>query len=456
MAKKEFTLAKSEKLFDKALKLMPGGVSSNARLWRATQFLPHHENQKQMTLFIKKAHGSHIWDVDDNEYIDYRLGFGPVILGHSYPAVVKAIHEEENLGSVYAFDSPLEIEVAEMIMKMVPCSEMIRFSVTGTEATMHAIRVARAYTKKEVIVKFEGHYHGNHDYLLFSTHPPYTELEKKPYMMSAGIPESIRKLVIVEKWNDFESIEKTVKQHHDKIAAIITEPIMGNSSAIMPKKGYLKHLKELCDKYNIVLIFDEVKTGFRVAQGGAQELFKVKPHLATFAKSVSNGYPMSLITGQKEIMELFGPKGVAHGGTYTSNPVSLTAAKATLNVLKDKKVYEKLNSYGSRLMKGIDKVFSEEKEHFILQGVPEMFQFVCSDREEITNYKDLRSYCDFRLFLKIQFELMKNGVMIDLDNQECWYISLSHSEQDLKKTLDAFNLAVQNSKKYAHLKDRVM
>lgn len=422
---------------------MPAGVSSNARLWQTAQFCPIYT---PCTIFVKKASGSHLWDVDGNEYIDYRLGFGPIILGHSYPAIQQEIHKSEKKGTVYALDNELELSVAEKIIKMVPCAEMVRFSVTGTEATMHAIRVARAYTKKEVVVKFEGHYHGAHDYLLFSTHPPYEVLERKAYPMSLGIPNAINKLVIVERWNDFDLIEKTVKKNHKKIAAIITEPIMGNAAAIMPKIGYLKFLKELCDRYNIVLIFDEVKTGFRVSRGGAQELFKVTPHLATFAKSMSNGYPTSAITGQKEIMDLFGPKRVVHGGTYASNPVSLTAANATLKILDRGKVFRYLNSYGKKLMNGLQKIFEESKLTVKIQGVPQMFQFICTKREEITNYKELRTTCDFNLYSRIQYELLKNGVMIDEDNQECLYTCFSHSKKDLQKTLEVFSKAVENSK----------
>lgn len=443
--KGELKVKKSMELFSEALKVMPGGVSSNARLWQTAQFCPIYT---PCTIFAKKAFGSHIWDVDNNKYIDYRLGFGPIILGHSYPPVTKALNAAEKRGTIYALDNELELEVAKTIIEMVPCAEMVRFSVTGTEATMHAIRAARAYTKKEVIVKFEGHYHGAHDYLLYSTSPPY-DTKIRPYAMSRGIPKAIEKLVMVETWNNFQAIESTVKKHHRKIAAIITEPMMGNASGIMPKPGYLKFLKELCDRYGIVLIFDEVKTGFRVSRGGAQELYNVTPHLATFAKSMSNGYPMSAIAGEEEIMRLFGPghKGVTQGGTYASNPLSLTAAKATLNILKSRNVYSRLNNYGTKLMKGIKRILTDNDVMNVVQGHPTMFQYICTNnKSEIHNYRELKSNYGMDLYSKIQYWLLTQGVLLDEDSQECFYTCLSHSKEDLKATLKAFEISVEKAK----------
>ncbi len=432
------------KLFSDALKIMPGGVSSNARLWQTAYFCPIYS---PCTIFAKRAYGSHIWDVDDNKYIDYRLGFGPVILGHGYSAVRKAVNKKEREGTVYALDNELELDVAKMLKEFVPCAEMVRFSVTGTEATMHAIRAARAYTGKEIILKFEGHYHGGYDYMLYSTHPPY-DTKKRPYQQSIGIPSSISKLVKVETWNNFESLENTVKKHHGKIAAIITEPIMGNAAAIMPKPGYLRFMRELCDRYDIVLIFDEVKTGFRVARGGAQELYGVKPDLATFAKSISNGYPMSAITGKREIMELFGPgpHKVTQGGTYASNPMSMAAAKATLSILRNRDVYDRLNGFGRELMKGIKNILEEHRVKAVVQGRPTMFQYIATNnRKAIHNYRELKSNYHAHLFGKIQYWLMTKGVLVDEDNQECFYTSLSHDRKDLKHTLDAFDFAVDQA-----------
>ena len=437
-------LTKSYELFRKASKILPGGVSSNARLWATARFCPIYT---PCTIFLKRARGSHVWDIDNNEYIDYRLGFGPVILGHSYPDVTKALGRAEKKGSIYGLDNELEIKVAETIISMVPCAEMVRFSVTGTEATMHAIRAARAYTKKDVIVKFAGHYHGSHDYLLYSAHhTPVINLDK-PYRMSEGIPKAIDNLIMVSQWNDAEEISTIMKKNHKKIAAIITEPIMGNAAGIMPQPGYLKLLKELCDQYDSLLIFDEVKTGFRVAKGGAQELFNVTPHLTTMAKSISNGYPLSVITGQREIMEMYGPGRVAQGGTYAGNPISLAATKATLQVLNKPNTYTKLNSFGTKLINGINEIFMKNGINVSINGVPTMFQYaIFKDvAQPVRNYLDL-SKSDADMFSKLQYELMKQGVLVDEDYEECFYTSLSHSDADLKKTLEAFEIAVPAAK----------
>lgn len=424
--------------------MLPGGVSSNARLWATAQFCPLY---MPCTIFLKRANAGHVWDVDNNEYIDYRLGFGPVILGHGYPSVTATIRKAVRSGSVYGLDNELEVEVAEEITSLVPCSEMVRFSVTGTEATMHAVRVARAYTKRDIIVKFTGHYHGSHDYLLYSAHHTPFQYVGKGYPMSRGIPKAINKLIIAARWNDPERITEIMKAYKGRIAAIITEPIMGNAAGIMPQPGYLKLLKELCEQYDSLLIFDEVKTGFRTALGGAQKLYNVTPHLATFAKSISNGYPLSVITGQREIMSLYGPGKVAQGGTYAGNPISLTAAKATLEVLKKPGTYAKLNSYGKKLMKGISKIFSENDIGASINGVPTMFQYAlfAGAPHQLTHYYDLKE-TDTKLFAKVQYELMKQGVLVDEDYEECIYTCLSHNNEDLEKTLKAFAMAVPIAK----------
>ncbi len=427
---------------------MPTGVNSNARLWRNPRFC-YVGPAAAASLFAEKAYGSHIWDVDGNEYIDYRLGFGPVILGHSYPKVSKAVADQVlKRGTVYALSTELELEVADRLTKAIPCAEMVKFSNTGTEATAHAIRLARAYTKKNVILKFEGHYHGWQDYLNFSTHPPYTTPEREPFPQSAGIPNEIKKFIIVERWNDFHSIEQTVKERHDEIAAIITEPIMGNAGAITPKPGYLKFLRELCDRYGILLIFDEVKTGFRVAYGGAQELYDVKPHIATYAKAISNGFPMSAIVGEREIMDTFGvgTQKANHAGTYNANPVSLTAANETLKILARKDVYRHMKKYCGRLCSGILQAARSANMPVKILGVPGLFQMLYTEKEEINDYEDLRNeITDF--YVKVQYELLKEGIMIDADNQECIYTSFSHDADDLDKTLSAFKKAIDIASK---------
>lgn len=437
---KKLNVEKSERLYKQALDVLPLGVSSNARLWRGVcpVYTP-------CSIFIKSARGSHIWDVDGNEYIDYRLGFGPVILGHSYPKVHRRVHQIDEDGLVFALSHQLEISVAKKIREMVPCAEMIRFSNSGTEATMHALRIARAYTGRDRVLKFEGHYHGAHDYLLFSVDPGFEELEEKkdePIPASAGIPDPIRYLILTLPWNDFEAVENAVKKHSKEIAAIITEPVMGNCCAIPPKEGYLKFLRELCDQYDIVLIFDEVKTGFRLGRGGAQKLFGVTPDLATFAKSLGNGYPIACIAGKRDIMANIGPHRVLHGGTYSGNPVSLAASDATLDELKKDRVFSHLRGFGTKLMKGMADVFEDHGLNFHIFGFPEMFQFVFSDKEEIWSYRDLKG-ADFDTYAKLHYELLKHGVMIDQDNEEPCFTCYSHKKEDLENTLTALDTSLK-------------
>ena len=441
MKKLKFT--KSYALFKEALKYLPAGVSSNARLWQKVcpTYMP-------CSLYIDRAKGAYIWDVDDNKYIDYRLGFGPVILGHAFPEVRRKVDEAEKYGEVFALSHEMEISVAKKFKESVPCADKVRFSNTGTEATMHAIRVARAFTGKEKVLKFEGHYHGAHDYVLFSTDPPFnTPMHQGtpvPFVQSEGIPKAIEKLVLVERWNNFETLERTVEKNADDIACIITEPIMGNCSGIMPQKGYLKFLKKLCDAHGVLLIFDEVKTGFRVSLGGAQELFGVKPHLATFAKSMGNGYPVAAIAGVEEVMSEIGPHYVVHGGTYSSNPVSLAAVDATLGYMSKHDVFKHLNSFGEKLMAGIGDVFKDKGvEHKVL-GCPSMFQFLFTTLDDVKEYRDLAT-CDLEMYSRMHYELLKEGVMVDEDNEEVMFTSYSHGNKELNATLDAFEDALPDA-----------
>ncbi len=431
---KTFKLKKSEQLFKEALKYLPAGVSSNARLWRRLCRIG-----VPCSIYVDRARGSHIWDVDGNEYIDYRLGFGPVILGHSYPAVQKRIHDAEKKGTVYALSTEKEIQVAKLLRWIVPSAEMVRFANSGTEATMHALRVARAFTGREKVLKFEGHYHGAHDYLLYSTDAPFEKLNSRPVVMSQGIPKAIEKLVVTARWNDFEGMEKLMKRN--KLAAVICEPVMGNAGVIPPQHGFLKHLRQLCDKYGVVLIFDEVKTGFRLANGGAQEVFHVKPDISTFSKSLGNGYPIAAFAGKREVMDVIGPQKVVHGGTFSSNPVSLTAALATLHELRRKNVVGHMQSYGRKLIKGFIQILADRNLDFMIQGYATMFQFFFT-KENVWEYRDIKN-CNLNVYADLQMELLKRGVMFDEDNEEPLFTCYSHSNEDLQKTLAAFEEAAR-------------
>jgi glutamate-1-semialdehyde 2,1-aminomutase len=444
IAPKPLKLAKSIKLFHEAIKLLPAGVSSNVRVWKSTcpSYMP-------CSIYMRKAKGAHVWDVDGNRYIDYNLAYGPVILGHAYPAVTKSVDAAQQKGSVYGFSNELEIKVAKAIRRAVPFAEMMRFSNSGTEATMHALRIARAFTKRDIVVKFEGHYHGAHDYLLWSLPTDKTRksaakpFSQTPVAASLGIPEGMRQFVITERWNDFQAIENIFRKFGDRIAAVITEPIMGNAAAIMPRPGYLKHLRRLCTQYGALLIFDEVKTGFRVGIGGAQKAFNVKPDISCFAKSLSNGYPFSAIAGRREVMELVGPGSVLHGGTYAGNPVSLAAADATLKEFTRKKVFTHLISYGTKLVKGIAEITKDLGVAATIQGFPTIFQILFTDKQ-IWDYRGL-SVADYNLYSRLHYEIMREGVMIHEDNEEVWFTSYSHKKEELEKTLAAFETALRRA-----------
>ena len=438
---KQLKLKGSMFLYKQSLELFPAGTGSNARIMRSVCPI-----SAPCTIFINKAKGAHIWDVDDNQYIDYRLGYGPVILGHGYPRVVQAVNRAQKEGAVYALGNELEIELAKKIVQHVPCAEMTRFANSGTESTMAAVRVARGYTKKEKIIKFEGAYHGAYDYMLFSTEPPFTAPRKKPYQMSWGIPKGIDKYIFIEEWNDFDGVEQTMRRHHKEIAAIICEPVMGNAGCIPPKPGFLKHLRELCDKYDVLLIFDEVKTGFRLAMGGAQGIFKVTPDIGCYAKSLGNGYPIAAVTGPSEIMSVIGPNKVVHGGTYSANPISMAAGLATIDVFERKDVHEHINGFGKKLMKGIGQVLADAKMPHVVQGFPTMFQFFFTKKREVASFRDLE-HCNMALYASLHVELLKRGIMIDEDNGEVIFTSFTHHSRELNETLDAFAEAVKAVKK---------
>jgi glutamate-1-semialdehyde 2,1-aminomutase len=429
--KKIFT--KSRALQQRAESVMPLGVNSNFRYWG-----------KGITPYVERGKGAYLWDVDGNQYIDYRLGFGPIILGHAYESVDRKVREEIDQGVLFAMTSELEIKVAEMIVEMCPAVEMVRTACSGTEATMHAIRVARAYSGREKIIKFEGMYHGFHDHTLFSTYSPieaYGNLYSPiPAPSSSGIPRVMNGLIYTIPFNNFEVFEKTVKHVGHDVAAIIAEPCMGNCAAILPEPGFLDLIRERCDQYGIVFILDEVKTGFRIAKGGAQEFYGIQPDLATYAKSLGNGYPIAAFGGKKEIMSIIG-NGVAQGGTYNNNKPGLAAAYATLLELASNPVLEVIAQRGQRLMNGIMDIFSRAGIPACMNGYPAMFSFAVG-KEKVTGQRDW-SDTERDYYLALVEALIERGVMPDHDPREPWFLSYSHSDEDISRTLEAFEETIK-------------
>lgn len=430
-------MSKSQELQKKAQQLIPLGVNSNFRYWG-----------EGITPYVQKAKGSHLWDVDGNEYIDYRLAFGPIILGHSYDEVDNAVAEAIHNGTMCAMTFELEIELAQRIKDMCPCCEMSRLSCSGTEATQHALRVARAYTGRELVLKFEGNYHGFYDYMLFSTYAPAESYNNRrhptPIPSSSGIPKALHSLVLTCPFNDFEQLDRMLKTYGYQIAAIITEPCQGNCASIDPAPGWLEFIRKKCDEYGIVFILDEVKSGFRFANGGAQEWYKIKPDMATYAKAMGNGYPLAMFGGKKEIMSIIG-HGVAQGGTYNNNRPGVVAANKVLEILQREPIIETIIKRGTRLMDGLKKIFEEYGVPVAFCGHPAMFSYAIGV-EKVTCQRDW-SESERDLYLEIVDAAVEKGVMPDHDPREPWFLCYSHSEADIDKTLEVMRDALKLAKR---------
>jgi glutamate-1-semialdehyde 2,1-aminomutase len=423
------TFEKTQALRDRASQVMPLGVSSNFRYWGPTQ-----------SPAVARGEGCYYWDLDGNRYIDYRLGFGPIILGHGHPTVCDRVAEAMRQGTVFAAVTELETRVAERIIRMCPGVELVRFANSGAEATMHALRIARGYTNREKVLKFEGQYHGMYDYVLWSTasaNPKDLGPRQNPIpsQQSAGIPACNRELILTLPYNDFEVLDLTLKREGQQIAAIIVEPILGNAASIGPKEGWLEFLREKCNEYGIVLIFDEVKTGFRIAPGGAQEFFGIKADLATYAKAIANGFPLAAIGGRREVMDVVG-NGVSQGGTYCANSVGVAAGDATLELLEDGKILKEIDTQGQKLQAGIAKVLTEADIPHQIYGPGAMFGIMLMEGEAV-EFRDFARH-DAELYERIAMELVARGVIPDTDAREPWFLCAAHDDVAIDETLNIF------------------
>lgn len=431
---KNFT--KSQELQKRAQKITPLGVNSNFRYWG-----------EGITPYVQKGKGGYLWDIDGNKYIDYRMAFGPIILGHAVDEVDDKVAEEIRKGVLFAMTGELEIEVEEMMISMVPGLEMVRMACSGTEATMHAIRVARAYTGREMILKFEGNYHGFHDHTLWSTYAPAEAYGNPrspiPVPASSGIPRPLGNLIITLPFNDKEGFERMMFSYGHQIAAVISEPCQGNCGAILPEPGFLELIQQKCAEYGALFILDEVKTGFRIGNGGAQAYYNLKPDLMTYAKALGNGYPAAAFGGKKDVMSVIG-RGVAQGGTYTNNKPGIAGAWATLKMLKEKPILKTIAERGARLMAGIDQILTEEGLVHCVNGYPAMFTYAIGV-EKVTSQRTWNQ-SDHDLYIKIIDALMERGVMPDRDAREPWFLCYSHTDQDIDETLTVFRDAVKACK----------
>ncbi len=429
---------KTKQWYQRALQVMPLGVSSNFRYWG-----------QEDTLVIQRAKGAYLWDMDDHRYIDYRLGFGPIILGHAHEQVNQAVAEAIQEGTLFAWTTPAEVKLCEQIVRMTGVQK-VRLTNSGTEATMNALRIARAYTNREKFIKFEGHYHGSSDYFLFSTaSTPKAILGsyRSPVAvpMSSGIPKSINEYVIILPFNDLEILEKTIRERWGEIAGVIVEPIMGNVGGLMPQVEFLSTLRRFCDEYGIVLIFDEVKTGFRIAKGGAQEFFNLQADLVTYAKALGNGYPIAAVGGKDEIMQWVAPGEISVSGTYNGNVVGVAAALATLEILESQPVFDELYKIGKSLQDGLQEILNDHGIPHAITGLPPMFGiFLGSDRQPV-NYREYLMG-DSAFYSRIVYEMVKRGAMPDIDGREPWFLCAALKAEDVQETLNIFNDAVKVAK----------
>ncbi len=425
------SLKKSNAHFRKALGKLPLGVASNFRYWGDDK-----------TIYVRRGKGGRIWDIDGNEYIDYRLGYGPAILGYADERVDDAARAGMNVGGVFALGTELEYKVACRISEMVPAAELIRFSNSGTEAVMAALRIARSYTGKDEHIIVEGGYHGIFDEVLW--HADVENWDRKaadPQVLpfSEGVPNLLRKLFHAVPLNDANVLERVLKKHGDRIGAFLVEPIMGNCCSISATKEYMQDVRALCDRYNVVLIIDEVKTGFRVAKGGVQELFGVAADLCTFAKAVANGYPISVVAGREEIMRKVGD-GVVHGGTYTAHSVALAAADKTLEILAETDALANIATNGEQLRAGIGRILTARSIAHSFTGHPAMSGLFFNS-EPPTNY---REWCDsdYEFYDALAQELHELGILVEPDSREPWFLCEAHDVNCIEETLDKFEKAV--------------
>ena len=418
-------------LYERALEILPGGVSSPVRAFRAVGGNP---------LFIDHGTGPYIFDVDGNKYIDYVLSWGPLILGHAHPDVVEALAKAAGRGTSYGAPSVLEIELAELIRDFMPLLEMIRFVNSGTEATMSALRLARAYTSREKIIKFEGCYHGHADMLLVHAGSGVATLGLPD---SPGVPNGVAADTLVALYNDLDSVASVFEAYPQEIGAVIVEPVAGNMGVIPPREGFLKGLRDLCDRNGALLVFDEVMTGFRVHPGGAQALYGIQPDLTTLGKVIGGGLPVGAYGGRKEIMEMIAPAGpVYQAGTLSGNPLAMTAGKVTLQVLKDPDVWSAMEAQGEELESGI-RAAAEAWEVPVYQTrVGTMFSTFFVDKP-VYDWSSVKG-CDTQSFAQYFQSLLSQGVYLAPSQFEAGFLSITHDDEVIRHTIDAAKTAMQS------------
>jgi glutamate-1-semialdehyde 2,1-aminomutase len=416
--------------YQRASGVLINGVSSQFRYWGDDD-----------TIVIDRGEGGHVYDMDGTRYIDYQLGFGPVILGHGEKKVVAAVAAAAADGTTFAMTQRREVEAAETLLRALPWADGMRFTNTGTEATMHATRLARGYTGRDVIIKFEGQYHGVHDYVLFSTASSPTgglgsRHQPIPAQVSSGIPDSIRTYIRTLPYNDLDLVDRVFRDEGHRIAAVIVEPTMGNVFGFLPVEGFLEGLRSLCDDHGSLLIFDEVKTGFRIAPGGAHEVFGVMPDIGTYAKAMGNGFPVAAIALKGGVGDAWKDGGIAQAGTYSGNAIAAAAAKETVTQLLTGEPLAKVEKVGTMLMEGLGRILADKSVESKITGLPSMFSIYIGEGEP----KEFRDVAGHKkdLYEDICFRMIRKGVMPCPDALEPWFVCAAHTDEDVSTTLEVF------------------
>jgi glutamate-1-semialdehyde 2,1-aminomutase len=429
----------SRQWFDRAQQSLVEGVNSPSR--GATVYAGG-------PIVLERGQGSRVWDADGNEYIDFMMSFGALIQGHAHPTLVKTVSEAMATGSHFAAATSAEVEAAERFRRMVPSAEVVRFTNTGSEATMLALRLARAHTGRRKFLKFEGHYHGWYDPFLLNahSHPPdqLGPIENPARIPdSEGIPLSIFDDVVLAPWNNLTALDHILRQHGHELAAVITEPIMANMGCILPRDGYLQRLRELTHEHGALLILDEVVTGFRYAPGGCQEYYGVQPDISTFGKALGAGFPVGAVAGPRSILErmAWSENMVLHYGTFNGHRLTMKVVAANLDLLSAEQTYQKLHAVGNAAIAGLREVFRRRHVKAIVQGFGPMFQIYFTERDAIHDYRDYCKYADTKMYSRFVHRLLDRGIYMTPSNGLHWIISTAHTDADVQTLLEVADQA---------------
>ncbi len=419
----------NRKIFKEALDLLPGGVNSPVRAFKAVGGEP---------IVLTKGKGYRVWDADGKEYIDFLASWGPLILGHAHPKVVKALRQELEQGISFGLTNPHEVRLARLVVEMVPSVEKVRFVNSGTEATMSAVRLARGITGRKLVLKFDGCYHGHYDSLLVSAGSGVATFGIPG---TPGIPEDIAGLTLVVPYNDEEALEEAFKKHGEDIACAIVEPVAGNMGVVIPKKSFLSKLRELTRAHGALLIFDEVITGFRLSKGGAQELFSVEPDITCLGKILGGGMPVGAYGGRKELMERVAPEGeVYQAGTLSGNPLAMVCGAETLRTLRDTEPYDELEQKMEKLAEGVSSILKDKGLPFRINRIASMMTVFFTEKE-VVDFSSAKT-SDTELFSRFFKTLLGKGVLIPPSQFEAWFISTAHDEDALEEALSRIQDAV--------------